>query len=167
MAKAIAKRTLIGYQDYDVNIEFINDIVEDAKQDVEKKANKIKEVFGNLKFDVVIGNPPYQDETHGDQDNYSAPVYNEFMDLSYKLSNLVTLITPGRFLFGAGSTPKAWTTKMLNNNHFCVVKYEQVSSRIFPKTDIKGGIVISLYDTQKDFGSIADNFSPAGIFIAS
>ncbi|MDD1383199.1 Eco57I restriction-modification methylase domain-containing protein [Limosilactobacillus reuteri] len=166
MAKAIAKRTLIGYQDYDVNIEFINDIVEDAKQDVEKKANKIKEVFGNLKFDVVIGNPPYQDETHGDQDNYSAPVYNEFMDLSYKLSNLVTLITPGRFLFGAGSTPKAWTTKMLNNNHFCVVKYEQVSSRIFPKTDIKGGIVISLYDTQKDFGSIADNFSPAGIFIA-
>lgn len=166
MAKAIAKRTLIGYQDYDVNIEFINDIVEDAKQDVEKKANKIKEVFGNLKFDVVIGNPPYQDETHGDQDNYSAPVYNEFMDLSYKLSNLVTLITPGRFLFGAGSTPKAWTTKMLNNNHFCVVRYEQVSSRIFPKTDIKGGIVISLYDTQKDFGSIADNFSPAGIFIA-
>ncbi|PEH05359.1 restriction endonuclease [Lactobacillus sp. UMNPBX5] len=166
MAKAIATRTLTGYRDFDTNIEFVDNIVEDAKQDVQAEANKIKEVFGNLKFDVVIGNPPYQDESHGDQANYSAPIYNEFMDLSYKLSSLVTLITPGRFLFSAGSTPKDWTNKILNDKHFKVISYEQVSSKVFPRTDIKGGIAISLRDANRDFQSVAEKYAPAGIYIA-
>lgn len=158
MAKAIAKRTLIGYQDYDVNIEFINNIVEDAKQDVEKKANKIKEVFGNLKFDVVIGNPPYQQEGKGDNAR-AEPIYNDFVDLSFQLSDLVTLITPGRFLFNAGQTPKSWNKKMINDPHLRIVKYEQKSDKIFPRTDIKGGVVITLRDANKDFGVIG-TFTP-------
>ncbi|WP_076461712.1 Eco57I restriction-modification methylase domain-containing protein [Limosilactobacillus caccae] len=166
MAKAIATRTLVGYRDFDTNIEFIDNIVEDSKKDVKAEANKIKEVFGNLKFDVVIGNPPYQAESHGEQDNYSAPIYNEFMDLSYELASLVTLITPGRFLFSAGSTPKDWTQRILNDKHFEVIQYEQVSSKIFPRTDIKGGIVISLRDASRDFKSIAEKYAPAGIYIA-
>lgn len=154
MAREIAKRTLTGYQDYDTNIVFIDKIVEDSKQDVEAEAKKIKEVFGNLKFDVVIGNPPYQDESHGEQDNYAAPIYNQFMDLSNELSSLTTLITPARFLFRAGSTPKKWNDKMLNDEHFKVVKYFANSSFVFPHTDIKGGVVISLYDKEKKFKPI-------------
>lgn len=154
MAKAIAIRTLTGYHDFNTNIEFVDNIVEDAKQDIQAEADKIKEVFGNLKFDVVIGNPPYQDESHGDQANYSAPIYNEFMDLSKELSPLTTLITPARFLFKAGSTPKKWNEKMLNDEHFKVVKYFANSSLVFPHTDIKGGVVISLYDINKKFKPI-------------
>ena len=153
MAKAIAKRTLIGYQDYDVNIEFIDNIVEDAKQDVDKEANRIKEVFGNLKFDVVIGNPPYQQEAKGNSTRGEA-IYDLFMDLSYKISPLVSLITPGRFLFNAGSTPKSWNEKILNDKYLKVIMYEQDSSVIFPRTDIKGGVVITLRDKNKIMGPI-------------
>lgn len=153
MAKAIAKRTLTGYQDYDTNIEFVDNIVEDAKQDAQAEANKIKEVFGNLKFDVVIGNPPYQQEGKGESTR-AEPIYNDFVDLSYKLADLVTLITPGRFLFEAGQTPKAWNRKMLNDEHVKVIMYEQESSSIFPRTDIKGGIAITLRDANSDFGKI-------------
>lgn len=106
MAKKIAQRTLVGYRDIYTNIEYVENIVADAQEDVDDEATKIKRLFGNMKFDVVIGNPPYQDQSHGDQDNYKPPIYNEFMDLSYQLSDLVTLITPARFLFRAGRTPK-------------------------------------------------------------
>ncbi|MCJ2172326.1 Eco57I restriction-modification methylase domain-containing protein [Lactobacillus kefiranofaciens] len=168
MAREIARRTLAGYHsDWNVNAVYVENIVKDAKVNVKKEAQKIEGKFGKMKFDVVIGNPPYQDQAHGDQSNFTAPIYNEFMDLSYKLSDLVTLITPARFLFGAGSTPKEWTSKILHDNHFKVIDFEQNSDKIFPHTDIKGGIAISLRDINQNFGSIANNFAPAGIYIAS
>ena len=158
MAKAIAKRTLTGYQDYDTNIEFVDNIVEDAKQDAQAEANKIKEVFGNLKFDVVIGNPPYQDVSHGDTGKYE-PIYNRFMDLSFELADLVTLVTPGRFLFNAGGTPAEWNKSMLSDKHLKVIKYEANSVNFFPTADIKGGVVITLRDANKNFGAI-EIFTP-------
>ena len=76
------------------------------------------------------------------------------MNLAYKLSPLAILITPARFLFNAGGTPKEWNNKMLNNLYIKVIMYEANSNLIFPRTDIKGGVVISLYDKNKDFGKI-------------
>lgn len=64
------------------------------------------------------------------------------------------MIHPARFLFNAGSTPKAWNKKMLSDPHFKVIFYEQDSSKIFSNTDIKGGIAISYRDAAKDFGAI-------------
>lgn len=153
MAKAIAIRTLTGYHDFNTNIEFVDNIVEDAKQDIQAEADKIKEVFGNLKFDVVIGNPPYQEEANGGSTR-DEPIYNHFMDLSFKLSDLVTLITPARFLFNAGQTPKSWNKKMLNDEHLKIVMYEQNSGMIFPRTDIKGGVTVTLRDSSRNFGKI-------------
>lgn len=165
MAKAIAQRTLAGYRDFDVNVEFVDNIVKDAKEDVTAEAKKIKRLFGNMKFDVVIGNPPYQDESKGANDNYRAPIYNEFYDLSLKLSKLVTLITPARFLFDAGSTPKEWNRKMLADQHLKVIQFSPNSADVFPRTDIKGGVGVTLHDDNSDFGSIKENYSPASIYI--
>lgn len=107
----------------------------------------------NMKFDFVIGNPPYQDETIGD--NSKTPsIYNSFMDESYNISDVVELIHPARFLFNAGDTPKKWNEKMLNDPHFTVIYYEPTSGNIFPNTDIKGGIAISLRNKNKDYGAI-------------
>ena len=108
----------------------------------------------DFKFDVVIGNPPYQDRTIGENRTYQPPVYHLFLDEAYKLSNKVMLIHPARFLFNAGSTPKEWNQKMLHDKHFSIVMYEADCSKIFPNTEIKGGIVISYHDNTKDFGEI-------------
>lgn len=108
----------------------------------------------NMKFDFIIGNPPYQDKTIGQNSTYAPPIYNLFMDESYKLSDKVELIHPARFLFNAGSTPKAWNKKMLTDPHFKIEFYESDSGNIFPNTDIKGGIVISYRDSSKIFGAI-------------
>lgn len=108
----------------------------------------------NMKFDFIIGNPPYQDETIGDNSTYAPPIYNLFMENAYKISDKVELIHPARFLFNAGSTPKAWNKKILDDKHFKVLLYEEKSGEIFANTDIKGGIVISYRDKTKDFGAI-------------
>lgn len=106
-----------------------------------------------MKFDFAIGNPPYQEETESDSTR-KPPVYNFFMDEAYKIADAVEMITPARFLFNAGYTPKAWNEKMLNDEHFKIGYYEMDSSQIFSNTDIKGGIAISYRDNNKIFGSI-------------
>ena len=104
-----------------------------------------------MKFDVVIGNQPYQEETDNNRDS---PIYHFFMDEAYKIAEKVSFITPARFLFNAGQTPKSWNEKMLNDEHLKVEYYEQDSSKIFPNTDIKGGIVVTYRDSGKMFGAV-------------
>ena len=103
-----------------------------------------------MKFDFAIGNPPYQEETESDSTR-KPPVYNFFMEEAYKIADAVEMITPARFLFNAGYTPKAWNEKMLNDEHFKIGYYEMDSSQIFSNTDIKGGIAISYRDNNKIF----------------
>ena len=106
-----------------------------------------------MKFDVVVGNPPYQDESIGGSTSNS-PIYNHFYDLAERISAQYCLISPARFLSGAGYTPKIWNNKMLNDEHLKIVFYEQKSGNIFRNTDIKGGVVVLLRDKNKVFGKI-------------
>ena len=57
-----------------------------------------------VKFDVVIGNPPYQEEANGSSSK-DMPIYHRFMEEAYKVGGKVLLITPARFLSNAGGTP--------------------------------------------------------------
>lgn len=106
-----------------------------------------------MKFDYIIGNPPYQEEAPGTSTS-DKPIYHLFMDETYKLSSKVELITPGRFLFNAGATPSAWNEKMLADKHLKVIWYEQDSSKVFPNTDIKGGVSVTYRDSNNIFGEI-------------
>ena len=107
-----------------------------------------------MKFDFIIGNPPYQDETVGDQKTFAPPIYHKFIDAVRQVSEKVLLIHPARFLFNAGNTPKQWNRQMLQDSHFKVLMYEQDSSKIFNNTEIKGGVVISYCDAKSNFGEI-------------
>lgn len=111
-----------------------------------------------FKFDVIIGNPPYQEKSAGNKSS-DKPIYNYFMSEAYKIADKVEFITPGRFLFNAGDTPSAWNKEMLSNKHIKVLYYEQDSSKVFSNTDIKGGVTVTYFDRNQDFGEI-------GIFTA-
>ena len=113
----------------------------------------IQEGSTSMKFDYVIGNPPYQEETDSDSTRMP-PVYNLFMDESYKVAHKVELITPARFLFNAGYTPKSWNEKILNDEHFKVLMYEVDSAKFFSNIDIKGGVAITYRDARQVFGAI-------------
>ncbi|MCR5438129.1 MAG: Eco57I restriction-modification methylase domain-containing protein [Selenomonas sp.] len=161
MAKAIATRTLIGYKEYATNIYYIPGLVACLKNSrtINNGVKLVRKTLGEkMKFDVIVGNPPYQSKQK-ESGGRKEPLYHLFMQLAYKMAPKVTLITPARFLFKAGSTPKDWNIKMLEDKHFKIIMFEKESNNIFPNTDIKGGIIISYRDEEKDFGAIG-TFTP-------
>jgi hypothetical protein len=124
------------------------------KSDLNAAVSEIQEKFGVMKFDVVIGNPPYQETQEGDNATYAPPIYHKFWQAAEDVTDRVCLITPARFLFNAGSTPKDWNQQMLHDKHLKVEWYEQNSGSVFPNTDIKGGVVVCYRDGNKNFGEI-------------
>lgn len=156
MAKTITERTLTGYRNYKTNVTYIENLTDTLKTDIAKGKQLVEEGFKKVKFDVVIGNPPYQEETNNNRDT---PIYHHFMELAYAVSDKVVLITPARFLFNAGQTPSAWNTKMLADEHLKVVYYSQNSAEVFPNTDIKGGVAVTYRDSKKNFGAIGQFIS--------
>lgn len=102
-------------------------------------------------FDFCLGNPPFQESRETTKD---MPVYNDFMDAAFDVADKVELITPARFLFNAGATPKKWNEKMLSDEHLKILYYESDSSKIFDNTTINGGVAISYHDSNTMFGAI-------------
>ena len=122
----------------------INLVWKEEKDTTDKKP-------GKFKFDVVIGNPPYQEESRGDSSS-SAPIYHHFMEEAYKIARRVSFITPARFLFNAGQTPKQWNKKMLEDEHLKVEYYERDSSKVFANTNIVGGVAVTYRDADENYG---------------
>lgn len=107
-----------------------------------------------MKFDFIIGNPPYQDETLGDNKGYAPPIYHIFLDEAFEIADRVELIHPARFLFNAGSTPKAWNEKMLHDINLKVILYEPDEKKLFSNATITGGIAITYHEKGGNFGAI-------------
>lgn len=117
--------------------------------EIKKRQTKNHDI---MKFDVIIGNPPFDEEVEGN--DRKKPIYNYFMDEAYKVGQIVELITPARFLFNAGQTPKAWNKKILSDSHFKVMHYEQHSGNVFQNVDIKGGVAITCHHADKNYGAV-------------
>ena len=105
------------------------------------KAIKFYNLLGGkkMKFDFIIGNPPYNTESEGAKIADDS-IYHYFIDMAYKLSDRVALITPSKFLFNNGNTPTAWNRKMLEDEHFKVLLYEPNAQKIFPNVTFRGGL---------------------------
>lgn len=101
----------------------------------------------NMKFDVIVGNPPYQiNDEGGKRDDGSvnasaSPIYQYFVESSNKISRISCLIMPGRWLSGAGKGLAYFTEEMLSDNHIKALRYYLDSKIVFPTVDIKGGVV--------------------------
>ncbi|MDD4685918.1 MAG: Eco57I restriction-modification methylase domain-containing protein [Clostridia bacterium] len=114
--------------------------------------NNIKGRKG-MKFDFIIGNPPYQEESLGDK-KADGSIYNYFMEASYEIGNKVLLITPAKFLFNNGNTPSKWNKKMLKDRHFKVLFFEPIASKIFSNVSFMGGVAIHYRDKNAEFDPI-------------
>ena len=160
MAKKIAQRTLAGFTGTKVNAHYFEDLVNQLKNKPENFIYKVsktnywkKDGNEDMKFDAIVGNPPYQIMATGEA-NGSDPIYHLFIDAACKLGEKVSFIHPARFLFNAGKTPKDWNEKMLNDEHYKVVQYWANSGDVFPTVDIKGGVAVTYWDKNKTFAKI-------------
>ncbi|RXI40141.1 restriction endonuclease [Clostridium tetani] len=103
----------------------------------------------NLKFDVIIGNPPYQESDGGAQAS-AKPIYQYFMQEAKKLKpKYIALITPSRWYVG-GKGLDEYRDEMLNDIHLREMNDWLTPADIFPNTNIRGGVSYYLWDKEYD-----------------
>lgn len=112
-----------------------------------------KEGDGKMKFDIVVGNPPYQEADGGAQAS-AKPIYQYFVAIANQLSSRFTsLIIPTRWFVG-GKGLDEFRNGMLNDFHVKELHDCLTPDSIFPNTNIRGGVCYFLRDL--DYNNIND-----------
>lgn len=114
----------------------------------------------NMKFDVIISNPPYQ-MTFGIEGTNSAnakSIYNLFIDKALNINpHYLIMITPSRWMTKtAQGIPDAWVDAAIYSNRFKVIHDYENASECFPGVEIKGGVNYFLY--EKDYEGQCDYY---------
>ncbi|MGQ7380696.1 Eco57I restriction-modification methylase domain-containing protein [Streptococcus suis] len=153
MAKTITERTLTGYRKYKTNVTYIESLTDTLKTDIEQGKKLVEEAFNKVKFDVVIGNPPYQESDGGAQASAS-PIYHKFVELAKTLNpNHISLIMPSRWYTG-GKGLDNFRAEMLSDVTIRDLYDFPNPDEVFPNTNIRGGVCVVHWDSdwnnQKD-----------------
>lgn len=147
MAQYITRRTLAGYQDWTVNAVYLTKLLnrmEDKQRLCRKLTNPTtwKKEGERLKFDAIVGNPPYQAMLGGAS---PLPIYHHFMEQAKAIQpKHISMIMPARW-FNTGTGLAEFRQEMLNDERLSVLHDYLNASYCFPTVEIKGGIVYFLW----------------------
>lgn len=153
MAKSITKRTLAGFRNAKVNTRYFEDLVNQISHKKQNFLDKVKQGKtywktnndDNMKFNAIVGNPPYQ-EMDGGNSVSAKPVYNYFVDIAKKINpDYFSMIMPARWYAG-GKGLDEFRESMLNDNRISALYDFPNSNECFTNVDIAGGLCYFLWD---------------------
>lgn len=145
MAVGITRRTLFGFRDVErkANIKDVQ-LIKRASNDQEGLVKELKTIGfwkGNsskqeMKFNAVVGNPPYQLPGHGQK---PLPIYQNFINLARSLKpQYVSMISPSRWF--AASDLRDFRNAIIEENKLDIIHDFSDARLCFPQVEIKGGI---------------------------
>ena len=158
MAKSITKRTLVGFKDISPNATYFDDLNNMMRNKSKQFIDRVtrpsywkKKGSGKMKFDAVVGNPPYQENISDSKGNtsLSRQLFPVFIQNSILLkSQYVSLITPARWFTGDAQDKSFVRLRdfIRENNHICKLYYYEDEKELFNNVEIKGGLNYFLYD---------------------
>ena len=154
MAKAITRRTLLGYKNGKINAHYFEDLINQLKNKPEQFRSKVlKGSFWNreeniMQFDAIIGNPPYQ-EMDGGHGSSSGAIYNYFVLIACELAkNYVSMIMPARWMTGGkGKGIKDFRDIMIHDRHIHILHIFLDAGMCFNSVQLEGGICFFLRDS--------------------
>lgn len=148
MAKLITKRTLLGYRKGKTNMHAFDDLVMQLKEKPDKFVEKVSSsnfwnIGGNknMKFNAIVGNPPYQLKLNNNEEQQNATsIYQLFMQGALKIKpDYISLIMPSRWMTG-GRGLDDFRRQMIDLNNFKIM-HDHIDARdCFTNVEIKGGI---------------------------
>ena len=102
-----------------------------------------------MKFDYVIGNPPYQEDDGGAQAS-ARPIYQYFVEEAKRMEpGHISFIMPARWYSG-GKGLDNFRDTMLNDEHIQTLHDYPITSDCFPGQNIRGGLCIFIWDSEYD-----------------
>lgn len=158
MARLITMRTLVGYQDWPVNAIYMTKLLE-RMQDKKRFSNKLRnpetwgKEGGKMKFDAVVGNPPYQSITNGGSDegraaSQATPLFSIFVEQAFAVEpRYSSMIIPARW-YNGGIGLDSFRNSMLNDRHITTLVDYANAKDCFPTVDIAGGLCYFLWDEK-------------------
>ena len=152
MAKSITKRTLIGFRNAKVNTRYFEDLINQIKNKPEHFIKQVEKFVSdrtgikNMKFNAIVGNPPYQVMDGGGAGTSAVPVYNRFIGIAKKIQpQYLSMILPAKWYTG-GKGLDDFRNEMLHDKHISYLADFADSRDCFPTVDIAGGICYFLWD---------------------
>lgn len=167
MAKQITRRTLVGYRKSPVNAHYFDDLINMMRNKPRQFVDRVlkpsywkQEGVKTMKFDAVVGNPPYQLET-GSTSRQATPIYNIFVEQAKALSpHYLSMIMPSRW-FAGGMGLEQFRNNMMKDVHISKLVDYVNAKDCFPQISISGGVCYFLRDAQYigdcDFISVFQN----------
>ena len=155
MAEFITRRTLAGFGDTPINSHYQPYLVEHLRTDMSWVVKKINNpsIWGKegteMKFDAIVGNPPYQivDGGHGSS---SIAIYGKFVLCAEDCEpNYVSMIMPSRW-FSGGKGLDDFRNTMINDHHIRVLHDYMLAGDCFPSVQIEGGVCYFLWDKNNE-----------------
>lgn len=150
MAKAITKRTLLGYTKSKVNAHCFDDLINTMQNKPEQFRKRVLrgKLWGKegieMKFDAIVGNPPYMAFLGGMS---SQPIYQYFMNQAISMEpDYISMITPARWMTATSGTITKYRDTLLPDKRMVKLFDFQDASSCFSNVEIKGGVCYYLWD---------------------